>query len=183
MTLKYKDDRDDNEYDLVWVDGTLWFAENLRYRVAGSSYMYKDDFVSFEKNGYLYSQEALAKICPPDCRLPTKDEYAKLYRYFQCSIDSKNYVQVLAGKLKEERISLQLGGLGSECMGDYFWEGDGAYFWTSSCDDEGNLQYCGMDFKGLSFDKPEQLQDLFSIRLIYDGAIAFKGVQGGNDHE
>ena len=59
MTLKYVDNRDGKEYNLVRIGSQLWFAENLRYYIEESSYMYNDRYSSFEKNGYLYSKDTL----------------------------------------------------------------------------------------------------------------------------
>lgn len=175
--LKLVDDRDGHEYSTVRIGNQLWTAENMRLRIECNSYMYMDDFVSLEKNGYLYNQNALNTICPPGWHIPTKSDYEKLYKHIESTVNSLSLVQKVSGTLADKNINLQLAGLGSECMEGYTCEGEGAYFWTSSKDDDGNPLYCSMDSKGLGFSKPEQLRDLFSVRLVYDEVFAPAPVQ------
>lgn len=172
--FKFIDERDGREYKIIRIGNKLMTAENMCYRIEGCSYMYKDDFVSFEKNGYLYNQKALEKICPPGWHVATKGDFESFHTLVKSSIASMSLVQIASGALAEQNVNLQLAGLGSECMNDYFCEGDGAYFWTSSKDADGNPLFCNIDSQGIRFSKPEQLLDLFSVRLVYDDAFAPK---------
>ncbi len=172
--FKFIDERDGREYDVVRIGNKLMTAENMRYRIEGCSYMYKNDYVSFEKNGCLYNQKALEMVCPPGWHIATKGELESFYRLIESSFASMSHAQIASGALAEQGIDLQLAGFGSECMDDYFCEGDGAYFWTSSKDADGNPLFCNIDSQGIRFSKPEQLLDLFSVRLVYDDAFAPK---------
>lgn len=170
--LKLIDERDGHEYNTVRIGNQLWTAENMRFRIEGNSYIYMDDFISLEKNGYLYNQNALNTICPPGWRIPTKSDFEMFNKHIEAEVNSLSLVQKASGTLADKNINLQLAGLGSEYMDGFSCEGEGAYFWTSSKDDDGNPLYCSMDSKGLGFYKPEQLRDLFSVRLVYDEVFA-----------
>lgn len=169
--FKFIDERDGREYKIIRIGNKLMTAENMCHRIDKCCYMYMDDYSSFDKNGFLYNQKALDLICPPGWHVATKKEFESFYEFVDAAVNSMNLVQKASGALSDKNINLQLGGLGSECMGDYFWEGEGAYFWTSSKDADGNPLYCSIDSYGIHFSKPEQLQDLFSIRLVYDSCF------------
>lgn len=166
MTLKYVDNRDGKEYNLVRIGCQLWFAENLRYYIEDSSYMYNDRYSSFEKNGYLYSKDALDELCPPGWHIPSAADFAKLYKSLETSANAMSWVEMLAGRHLERNLSLQFGGFGSESQMDFWEEGLGAYFWTSTEGKNKDRQFCVIDAKGVSFRYPAPLRDLFSVRLV-----------------
>ena len=178
MTLKYVDNRDGKEYNLVRIGSQLWFAENLRYYIEESSYMYNDRYSSFEKNGYLYSKDALDELCPPGWHIPSAAEFTKLFQSFEKSAHEMNWVEMLAGRHFERNLSLQFGGFGSEAQMDFWEEGQGAYFWTSTEGKNKDRQFCVIDAKGISFRYPAPLRDLFSVRLVCDEVLTTKPVFG-----
>lgn len=167
MSLKFVDNRDHEEYNLVRIGNQLWFAENLRYRIEDSCFMYREEYSSFKKYGYLYSFDALDKVCPPGWRIPTAADFSKLYKSLQNSALAMNWVEMLAGKHLDNNLTLQLGGFGSGSQMDYWDEGHGAYFWTSNRG-KADGQYCIIDPSGLNFRHSAPLRDLFSVRLVFD---------------
>jgi len=171
MTLKFVDKRDNEEYNLVRIGNQLWFAENLRYRIPKCSYLYNDDYTLFQKNGYLYSREALDKVCPPGWRIPTASDFELLYKNLESAVLAMNWLEMLAGKHLENNRSLQLGGFGSSAQMDFWDEGHGAYFWTSNKGEFNDEQYCVIDPSGLKFRYAAPLRDLFSIRLVYNDVL------------
>lgn len=171
---KFTDERDGNEYGVIRVGNQLWTAENLRFRVEGCSYMYDDDYVSFRKNGFLYNVIALDSVCPRGWHVPTRTDFERLFRFFNDSVNELSLVQKMSSTLFDENINLQLGGFGSEERHDFSFEGEGAYFWTSSYSETEVQLYCAMDRYGLHFEKPEDHQDLFSVRLVYNDTFARK---------
>ena len=176
MTLKYVDNRDGKEYNLVRIGSQLWFAENLRYHIEDSSYMYNDRYSSFEKNGYLYSKDALDELCPPGWHIPSAAEFTKLFQSLENSAHAMNWVEMFAGKHLDRNLSLQFGGFGSEVQMDFWEEGQGAYFWTSTEGKGKNKQYCVIDSKGIGFRHPAPLRDLFSVRLVCNETLTSKPI-------
>jgi uncharacterized protein (TIGR02145 family) len=166
MALKFVDNRDNEEYNLVRIGNQHWFAENLRYRIPKCSYLYKDDYRLYQKNGYLYSREALDKVCPPGWRIPTALDFKMLYKNLKNSALAMSWVEMLAGKHLEDNHSLQLGGFGSTAQMEFWDEGHGAYFWTSDRGEFYDEKYCVIDHSGLKFRYAAPLQNLFSIRLV-----------------
>jgi len=172
MSLKFVDNRDYEEYNLVRIGNQLWFAENLRYRIEDNCFMYGEEYSSFKKYGYLYNRDALDMVCPPGWRIPTVSDFSKLYKSLQNSALTMNWVEMLAGKHLEKNLSLQLGGFGSSSQMDFWDEEHGAYFWTSSKGKNNAMQYCIIDTSGMNFRSPAPLRDLFSVRLVYDEVFA-----------
>ena len=166
MALKFIDDRDNEEYNLIRIGNQLWFAENFRHRVDDRSFFYKDDYRSFKKNGYLYSKDALEELCPPGWHIPSTAEFTKLFQSLEDSAKAMNWVEMFASKHLDRNLSLQFGGFGSEVQMDFWDEGQGAYFWTSTEGKNKDKQYCVIDSKGISFRYPAPMRDLFSVRLV-----------------
>ena len=172
MTLKFIDDRDGEEYNLIRIGNQLWFAENLRYHVEDSCFMYRGKYSSFQKYGYLYSKDALDWVSPLGWRIPTASDFLILYKHLKKTVLAMNWVEMLAGKFHGDNLSLQLGGFGSEDEMDFGDEGRGAYFWTSNKGTNDDEQYCIIDSLGINFRFSAPLRDLFSIRLVYNDIFA-----------
>lgn len=174
MAFKFIDNRDGKEYKLVRIGNQLWFAENLRYYIEDSSHMYNDRYTSFEKNGYLYSKEALDEVCPPGWHIPSAAEFTKFYKSLENSANAMSWVEMLAGKHIDQNISLQFGGFGSDEQMDFWEEGQGAYFWTSTEGKNKDKQFCIIDSKGINFRNPAPLRNLFSVRLVCNEVLTSK---------
>lgn len=166
MALKFIDDRDNEIYNLVRIGNQLWFAENLRHHVEDRCFLYNQKYSSFKKSGYLYSKDALDELCPPGWHIPSVAEFTKLFQSFEKSAHEMNWVEMFAGKHLNRNLSLQFGGFGSEAQMDFWEEGQGAYFWTSTEGKNKDKQYCVIDSKGISFRYPAPMRDLFSVRLV-----------------
>lgn len=176
MALKFIDDRDHEEYNLVRIGGQLWFAENLRHHVEDRSFLYKQKYSSFKKNGYLYSKDALDELCPPGWHIPSAADFTKLFQSLEKSAHAMNWIEMFAGKHLDRNLSLQFSGFGSEVQMDFWEEGQGAYFWTSTEGKGKNKQYCVIDSKGIGFRYPAPLRDLFSVRLVYNETLTSKPI-------
>lgn len=179
MKLTFTDPRDNQDYRIVRIGNQLWFAENMRYDVDGCSFMYGNRFVSYQKNGYLYCQDALDEICPPGWRIPSMADYRQLYRTFVQEVQRTTLVEKLSGKLQDQNIHLQLAGFGSELNGAFCEEELSAYFWTSSKGKIGDNQCCVMDSAGMHCYNPEDSRDLFSVRLVYRDAFVADNPKDG----
>ena len=67
------DMRDNQQYKLETVAGTLWMAENLKYRTENGSFCENDGKDVCEK-GVFYSYGTAQRVCPLGWRLPTEAE-------------------------------------------------------------------------------------------------------------
>lgn len=67
---------EEQTYNTVTINGSVWMAENLNYSVSPSSdYCYEDDAQYCEIFGRLYKANAMYRnICPEGFRLPKKEE-------------------------------------------------------------------------------------------------------------
>lgn len=106
------DQRDQQEYRTIITSwGQRWLADNLNYCLTGSSdSKYPED----GKRGQIYSYPLAQQALPDNWRIPTRQEWAKLWREF----DSNLFEMYLP----DETV------FGGECV-----------FWTSS----NNLRWMG----------------------------------------
>lgn len=106
----FKDPRDGKKYKTVKMpDGKTWMAENLNYKMDGSS-CYQNDSTNCGKYGRLYAWNAAQKACPSGWRLPTKTDIEKM-------LD-------VVGRNRQER------GLHLRTNHDWEVNGDDAYFFS-----------------------------------------------------
>ncbi|MBO7059729.1 MAG: hypothetical protein J6W54_01340 [Fibrobacter sp.] len=145
-TLTVKGDLDSSyiadipfDYDTVKIDGKkyktikigeqTWMAENLNYKT-GESWCYKDEDSSCDKYGRLYDWETATNLCPEGWKLPSADDFTKLYtfhkdgRFLRSREGWKN-----EGGLNFWGFNLLPGGGYND--GDFFDEKVSAYLWTS----------------------------------------------------
>lgn len=75
---EFKDSRDKQKYRLVKVGELEWFGDNLNYKTE-DSYCYDDDENQCMVYGRLYKWNAAKKACPEGFRLPTHEDFEKLW--------------------------------------------------------------------------------------------------------
>lgn len=63
--LRFPDQRDNKTYNVKNINGTLWFAEDLRF-----------------EDSIAYSYQQALNACPPGWSLPDQDDWAELSNYF-----------------------------------------------------------------------------------------------------
>ncbi len=75
------DKRDGNEYNIIKIENTQWFWDNLRFE---SKYSYCPNTTTKEENcgdGNFYPYQELDTICPKGWRIPTADEWESYYEF------------------------------------------------------------------------------------------------------
>ena len=81
-TTKFTDPRDNQVYDLVYINGTTWFAENLNINTntadTTSYYCYDDKPDNCDVLGGLYNFYAAKVACPAGFHLSTQEEWEAL---------------------------------------------------------------------------------------------------------
>lgn len=81
-TGTYVDPRDKQVYKTVKLIGETWLAENLNFDAGKGCWYYDNDPSNGQEYGCLYTLGAATKACPPGWRLPTDDEWKKLFTEF-----------------------------------------------------------------------------------------------------
>ena len=69
-----KDNRDSKTYKLETVAGTVWMAENLKYKTETTGFCTTSDGKDVCDKGVFYSYGVAQRICPAGWRLPTREE-------------------------------------------------------------------------------------------------------------
>ena len=165
------DSRDGQTYRIVNIGKQTWMAENLNYKIDGSScYLEKNEYC--DKYGRLYDWESALKACPSGWHLPTTTEWCTL----------KSYVGDESGKkLKSKKgwygnnNALDSYGFSALPAGvaiisnyrQYSKEGYVAYFW--SLDENGNSPLFWMDSSAYAKSgkmSNDQYTYAFSIRCL-----------------
>jgi len=77
-TGTFVDQRDDQEYGFIEIDGTIWMSENLNYEIPENSMCRNNILKDCELFGHMYNTEVAEYACPDGFRLPSSDEWKYL---------------------------------------------------------------------------------------------------------
>lgn len=128
ITNTYIDKRDNNTYNTYKVEDAVWLKENLKYIFKDNSnisYNIKNYYNTF---GAYYTKEAAKKACPEGFRLPTLNDYKKLFLKLE---GEENNLQGKKVSIKElEKYGFLLGGI-TKGTNVSFTNSIG-FYWTSS---------------------------------------------------
>lgn len=109
----YRDRRDGQVYRFVKIGDQVWMSKNLRYRTDGA-YAYQEYGVNeatlVRERGLLYTWDAANRVAPPGWRLPSNEDFRKLYDYV------KSHTQTPVGKALKTK-DLWLSGAGTDEFG------------------------------------------------------------------
>lgn len=127
------DVRDNESYNLIKINGLLWFGKNLQFRMKYNSYVHNNNIENLDIFGRLYEWDSL--ICPEGSHMPDTIEWNGL----------RAYVNGDSRKLRDNDYWLCDGGTnttgftampGSMMIDKKFYDlGDVAYFWSSTLKD------------------------------------------------
>ncbi len=130
------DSRDGQTYKTVTIGTQTWMAQNLNYETA-DSYCYGDTPSNCTKYGRLYTWAAATTACPSGWHLPTKAEFETLITAVGGSSTAGTKLKSTSGWTNsgngtdDYSFSALPAGF-RNYYGDYYYEGDFAYFWSST---------------------------------------------------
>jgi uncharacterized protein (TIGR02145 family) len=135
-----KDARDKQKYRTVVIDGRKWMADNLNYKMPGST-CYREDEDNCMVYGRLYTWEAAQKACPAGFRLPTNEDFESLWKAAGGDFNAGYLIKANYGWSGETNgnDTLKFSAMPAGNMfddGTYGNENKFAFFWSSST--EGN---------------------------------------------
>lgn len=136
VTGNMTDSRDNQTYKTIQIGTQIWMAQNLNYKSA-NSYCYKDSAKYCTMYGRLYTWVVANTACPSGWHLPTKAEFKRLFT----AVGG----QSTAGKILKSTTGWISSGNGTDDYsfsalpagnrlnnGNYYDEGYGTYFWSST---------------------------------------------------
>lgn len=127
----FTDSRDGQRYKTVKIGKQTWMAENLNYKTS-DSYCYNNNEGMCKKYGRLYKWNAAKSACPSGWHLPSDDEWNTLWT-------AVGGTGTAGTKLKSKNMNgsdsfgfaVLPAGLRYD-IGGFYYEGNYAYFWSSS---------------------------------------------------
>lgn len=136
----YTDYRDGQNYKVILIENTYWFAENLNYEM-DNSWCFNESEDSCAVYGRLYDFDAAVNACPDGWFLPSPDDWNRLASY----VEQRNSFENGGTSLKSvsrwvvlDSIARGTNRFGFNALpggrksieGDYLPTGKYGYFWT-----------------------------------------------------
>ncbi len=167
-TTKFTDPRDNQVYDLVYINGTTWFAENLNINTntadTTSYYCYDDKPDNCDVLGGLYNFYAAKVACPAGFHLSTQEEWDALIEFAGGRGE--------AGKALKEGGSLKfnalLGGVRFSINGMFTGRNEVGNFWAISETGDSFTAQVQETSDGIGFSKDSGRQNARCVRCIMD---------------
>ena len=165
-----KDARDKQKYRTVVIDGRKWMADNLNYKMPGST-CYREDEDNCMVYGRLYTWEAAQKACPAGFHLPTNEEFESLWKAAGGDYNAGYLIKANYGWSGETNgnDTLKFSAMPAGNMfddGTYGNESKFAFFWSSSTEgSDASVWYLTSKSMGFSYMmKPKNFG--FSVRCV-----------------
>ena len=165
-----KDARDKQKYRTVVIDGRKWMADNLNYKMPGST-CYREDEDNCMVYGRLYTWEAAQKACPAGFHLPTNEEFESLWKAAGGDFNAGYLIKANYGWSGETNgnDTLKFSAMPAGNMfddGTYGNENKFAFFWSSSTEGgDASVWYLSSKSMGFSYMmKPKTFG--FSVRCV-----------------
>ncbi len=160
------DQRDGQSYKTVLIGKQHWMAENMNYRMSGSN-CYDNHPFPCRRYGRLYAWESVANVCPQGWRIPSDQDWNRLYRYL-----GNNSIDAYAALIKGggSGFDAQFGGWLTQNE-TFRHAGNRAYYWSATTTDSENARYYRLDKnnKAMTSDATEKGLG-FSCRCIKEGS-------------
>ena len=123
---RFTDQRDGNSYRTITIEGNVWMAENLKYKVSGSGAFYFDNNPdNLAAYGVLYEWKTAMKVCPDGWHLPSGSEFRTLANHFDIE---ETWEKTKSGPVA---FGIQLAGM-QDYEGIFSEVDESAYYWTST---------------------------------------------------
>jgi uncharacterized protein (TIGR02145 family) len=148
------DSRDGQTYKTLKIGTQTWMAKNLNYK-ADSSFCYDNEESNCAKYGRFYKWDDALRACPSGWHLPSKAEFETLIG----SVGDKQF----AGRYLKSKEGWSYSGNGTDAFGfsvlpagirghsgNYGYEGDYAFFWSSAENNSSNAYYMSFSCFGLN---------------------------------
>lgn len=165
-----KDARDKQKYRTVVIDGRKWMADNLNYKMPGST-CYREDEDNCMVYGRLYTWEAAQKACPAGFHLPTNEEFESLWKAAGGDFNAGYLIKANYGWSGETNgnDTLKFSAMPAGNMfddGTYGNENKFAFFWSSITEGgDASVWYLSSKSMGFSYMmKPKNFG--FSVRCV-----------------
>jgi len=165
-----KDARDKQKYRTVVIDGRTWMADNLNFKMPGSS-CYREDDDNCMVYGSLYTWDAAKSACPAGFRLPTNADFESLWKAAGGDFNAGYLIKANYGWSGETNgnDTLKFSAMPAGNMfddGTYGNENKFAFFWSSETEgDKASVWYLTSKSMGFSFMmKPKNFG--FSVRCV-----------------
>ena len=158
----FTDVRDGQQYQSIQIGQQNWMAENLKYRIEGST-CYDNHPFPCRRYGRLYVWESLEFACPEGWRVPTDKDWNRLYRYL-----GNNSIDAYAALIKsgDSGFNAQFGGWLTQNE-TFQHAGTRGYFWSATEKNDESARYYRLDKvnKAMTRDATEKTIG-FSCRCI-----------------
>lgn len=145
------DPRDGKKYKTVTIGEQTWMAENMAFKVE-NSFCYQNKENNCLKYGRYYDWKSAMKACPAGWHLPSRDDFNRLIVAVvsepiksESPLLSKSKQRILNQMLKSKKGWAKRGngvdaygfsaipaGGGIDARGTVRYQGESAYFWTST---------------------------------------------------
>ncbi len=139
------DTRDGQVYKTVTIGTQTWMAENLNYNTS-NSYCYDNNASNCSKYGRLYTWSAAMNACPSGWHLPSNTEWNTLWTAVggtgTAGTKLKSTSGWSGGGNRTDSFGFAVLPAGRRYNdGDFYREGDLAYFWSSTEFSSGSVYY------------------------------------------
>jgi uncharacterized protein (TIGR02145 family) len=135
---EFVDARDNQSYMTKRFGTQMWFARNLNFPIAGSSFCYDDLAQNCDEHGRLYTWSVARKACPAGAHLPTDAEWKDLEVAVGMPPSDLDLEGYDTARGSDEGTTLKAStGFGARMSGfrtgtTYDALGDRTYFWTAT---------------------------------------------------
>ncbi|MDA3880906.1 MAG: FISUMP domain-containing protein, partial [Prolixibacteraceae bacterium] len=148
VTGTFTDSRDGKTYKTVQIGTQVWMAENLNYETSSGSWVYDNNSSNASTYGRLYEWETAKDVCPSGWHLPSDDEWKQLEMAIgmsQSDAYNTGHRETNEGTKLKATSGWSNNGNGTDDYGftalpggyryrdgSFEYEGDLAYFWSST---------------------------------------------------